>query len=212
MPTGEYGMLNLYSHEPFIGRKEEIATIHNAFLDGKRVVFITGYAGVGKSRLVKESVNIYKHEYYHIKTILSPDMLSYGEDPLRRAELSFIGDTNDKTLLIVDGPEYISESEGKEVFLQLLPSLVKNSNLNLIFITRRSGMEIPPHLTDEIRLLSLTVNLNNLSDSDAFALVNNLLTSFSGTTNANLYNRIRDISNGNPALLTFLYTLYWLEK
>lgn len=203
MPTGEYGMLNLYSHEPFIGRKEEIATIHNAFLDGKRVVFITGYAGVGKSRLVKEYVNIYKHEYYHIKTILSPDMLSYGEDPLRRAELSFIGDTNDKTLLIVDGPEYISESEGKEVFLQLLPSLMKNSNLNLIFITRRSGMEIPPHLTDEIRLLSLTVNLNNLSDSDAFALVNNLLTSFSGTTNANLYYRIRDISNGNPALLTF---------
>lgn len=195
-------MLNLYSHEPFIGRKEEISTIHNAFLGGKRAVFITGYAGVGKTRLVKEYVNIYKHEYQHIENIFPPNISSYGEDYFRRAEFSFLRDTGDKTLLIVDGLECVREYEEKEILLQLLPSFVKNSNLNLIFITRRSRMQILPHLTDKIRLLSLTLNLNNLSDFDAFALVNNLLTSFSGTTNANLYDRIRDISNGNPALLT----------
>lgn len=195
-------MFNLYSDEPFIGRTKEIHTIHNAFLNGKRAVFVTGYAGVGKTRLVKEYVNIYKHEYHNIKNIFPLDTFSFGEDYSRRAEFASLGDTNCKTLLIVDGLEYVREDEGKDIFLQLLPSFVKNSNLNLIFITRK-GIQIPDHIIEKIRPLFLALYLSNLSDYDAFALVNNLLTSFNKTTyNANLYNRIRDISNGNPLLLT----------
>lgn len=193
-------MFSLYSHEPFIGRTKEIDTIHNAFLNGKRAVFVTGYAGVGKTRLVEEYANKYKHEYHNIKNIYPLYMFSSGKDYLRQMEFASLGDTNCKTLLIVDGLD--SVREGEDLFLQLLPIFLKNSNLNLIFTTR-NGIQIPPHITHRIQPLFLTLDLYNLSDRDAFALVNNLLTSLNKTNcNAYLYNRIRDISNGNPLLLT----------
>lgn len=47
----------------FVGRREDIQTIHERFADGARAVFVHGFGGIGKTELAKKYAEIYSPEY-----------------------------------------------------------------------------------------------------------------------------------------------------
>ncbi|MGN0805388.1 MAG: hypothetical protein ACI4MS_08405 [Candidatus Coproplasma sp.] len=47
----------------FVGRREDIQTIHERFADGARAVFVHGFMGIGKTELARKYAEIYAPEY-----------------------------------------------------------------------------------------------------------------------------------------------------
>ncbi|MBR3348494.1 MAG: ATP-binding protein [Solobacterium sp.] len=47
----------------FCGREEYLKKIHNMFSEGKRVIFLYGIGGIGKTEIAREYASVYKNEY-----------------------------------------------------------------------------------------------------------------------------------------------------
>lgn len=190
--------LDFFKKVTCIGRAREIERIHQAFHSGRRFVFITGSGGVGKTILTQHYMALY-HAEYEIAKIIQCQELYSPEDYLTNFMHLKKGK---KSLLIIDGLEYVNEGIQRKLLQQLVHLCNSNPSSNFIVVARNSSLLFTSHIQEKIQVLSYTLNLTDLSFPEACIFLNSLLSSDNINLNQNVYEHIYRISHGHPLMLT----------
>ena len=114
----------------FCGRNQELSTLHE-LISEKRIIFLQGIAGIGKSELAKAYARAYRKDYTHILYLTSSgdlrqdiidldfvdDLPEDTEEDRFRKHNRFLRSLKEDTLLIIDN---FNTTAGKDAFFSVL--------------------------------------------------------------------------------------------
>ena len=162
------------SYIDFVGRKNELSVIHDAFASGTKALFIQGFAGIGKSELVRKYINIYKNEYDaivfqkysgHLANYIESIGVANNDGPMSLDSIRKICEKS-KVLFVVDNfdaKDYDDVLDDLDDNLDPLLSL----NANFIFTTRNQFSDV--FQSEQVHVFEL----EQMPSNDLLKLFNN---------------------------------------